>query len=108
MAPATSHHELPPFAEGVETAPLVSISLAKLEANDTAESEAFFEASKNLGFFYMNMEGSSLGERIVTESEQLLQIQKQFHELPEEERDNFAREKFEKEGLDSLRVPSLQ
>ncbi len=60
MAPATSHHQYPPFADGVTTAPLVSISLASLEADDASESAAFFKASRELGFFYMDMNGSAL------------------------------------------------
>jgi hypothetical protein len=95
MALATSHHLYPPFVEGVETAPLVSISLAKLEANDTAESQAFFKASKELGFFYLNMEGSALGEKIVFGAEQLNRVQQEFSNLPDEEKDQFAREKLD-------------
>ncbi len=95
MAPSTSHHLYPPFPEGVVTAPLVSISLAKLEANDVAESQAFFEASKSLGFFYLNMEGSKLGERIVSEAEQLNGVQQEFAKLSDEEKDRFAREKLD-------------
>jgi isopenicillin N synthase-like dioxygenase len=95
MALATSHHLYPPFAEGVTTAPLVSISLAKLETDDTAESQAFFRASKELGFFYLNMEGSALGEKIVSEAEQLHRVQQEFSKLPDEEKDQFAREKLD-------------
>lgn len=95
MAPITSHHLYPPFPEEVKTAPLVSISLAKLEANDAAESLAFFKASKELGFFYLNMEGSPLGEKIVALSEQLNQVQKEFHNLPNEEKEQYLREKLD-------------
>ena len=91
----TSHHLYPPFAEGVTTAPLVSVSLSKLEANDAAESRAFFQASKDLGFFYMHMEGSALGERLVSQAEQLHTIQKEFHDLSNQEKDEYAREKID-------------
>lgn len=95
MAPKTSHHLYPPFAEGIKTAPLVSISLAKLESGDGAESDAFFKASKELGFFYMNMEGSPLGEKIIEGAEKLHSIQEEFHKMPYEEKDKFAREKLD-------------
>lgn len=95
MVLKTSHHLYPPFAEGITTAPLVSVSLSKLEANDAAESRAFFEASKNLGFFYMNMEGSALGERLVSQAEQLHGIQKEFHSLSNQEKDEYARERID-------------
>lgn len=93
MAPATCHHLYPPFAEGVATAPLVSISLANLEADNAAESQAFFKASKELGFFYLNMEGSALGEKIISEAEQLHVVQQEFAQLSNEEKDQFARGK---------------
>lgn len=93
MAPATSHHLYPPFPDGVVTAPLVSISLAELEADNVAASEALFKASKELGFFYLEMDGSSLGEKMVLLAEQLNALQKKFDDLPFAEKDQFAREK---------------
>ncbi|KAL6695226.1 hypothetical protein J3F84DRAFT_376453 [Trichoderma pleuroticola] len=93
MAPATSHHLYPPFPDGVVTAPLVSISLAELEADNVAASEALFKASKELGFFYLKMDGSSLGEKIVLLAEELHALQNKFDDLPFAEKDQFAREK---------------
>lgn len=95
MVLKTSHHLYPPFAEGITTAPLVSVSLSKLEANDDAESRAFFEASKGLGFFYLDMEGSALGERLVSQAEELHALQKEFHSLSNQEKDEYAREKID-------------
>ena len=91
MSHLTSHHSLPPFAEDVKTAPLVSVSLAKLEANDNDASDAFFKACKDLGFFYLDMVGSKLGEIIVTEAEELDKVQKEFFKLPNEVKDVYGR-----------------
>lgn len=91
MSHLTSHHSLPPFAEDVKTAPLVSVSLAKLEANDKEASDAFFKACKDLGFFYLDMVGSKLGETIVTEAEELNKVQKEFFKLPNEVKDVYGR-----------------
>ncbi|KAH8812925.1 hypothetical protein F5884DRAFT_318708 [Xylogone sp. PMI_703] len=95
MAPETCHHLYPPFPEDLTTAPLVSISLAKLEANDEAESKAFFEAAKKLGFFYLSTEGSQLGETLVSQAEQLHRVQKEFHDLSNSEKELYAREKID-------------
>ena len=95
IGPVTTHHLYPPFPEDIKTAPLVSISLAKLELGDEHESKAFFEASKGLGFFYMNLEGSSLGERIVDQAERLHALQQKFFQRPKEEREEYAREKID-------------
>ena len=91
MTPPTSHSILPPFAEGLSTAPLVSISFAKLESGDQETSEAFFKACKELGFFYLDMFGSELGEQIVTESEKLNELQKVFFKMPFEIKNKYGR-----------------
>jgi hypothetical protein len=93
MSHLTSHDKYPPFASNVTTAPLVTISLSKLEKNDPAESAAFFEASKSLGFFYLDMNGSELGERMVIEAEKLHALQVEWFKTPKEEKDEFRQEK---------------
>ncbi|KAK5120877.1 hypothetical protein LTR85_005944 [Meristemomyces frigidus] len=91
MASLTSHHLLPPFATDVKTAPLVSVSLAKLEAGDSDTSNAFFKACRELGFFYLDMLGSELGEKIVSEAEQLNAFQKEFFKMPYDVKDEYGR-----------------
>jgi len=93
MTPTTRHHLYPPFPAELPTAPLVSVSLAKLEASDGAESKAFFDACRNLGFFYLDTLGSPLGSSLVTEAEQLNDLQARFFKLPDQEKEEYAREK---------------
>ena len=93
MSHLTSHHTLPPFASDIPTAPLVSISLAKLESNNASECAAFFDASKRLGFFYLDLDHSQLGEALVREAEELNALQKKWFALPAEEKDRFGRDK---------------
>lgn len=89
----TSHHKLPPFPSDIRTAPLVSISLAKLEDGDVATSEALFQACKDLGFFYLDMLGSKLGEKIVAQAEQLNAVQEKFWAMSNEDKDQYGRDK---------------
>jgi isopenicillin N synthase-like dioxygenase len=91
----TSHSQHPPFPSGIPSAPLVSISLAKLESRDAAESQSFYKACKSLGFFYLDMQGSALGEEIVSLSEEVHSLQKQFHALPNEVKEEYLREKID-------------
>ena len=91
----TTHHTYPPFPSNIKTAPLVSISLSKLENGDRNESASFFEATKNLGFFYLQLEGSKLGETIVDEAEQLHALNQEFYKRPQAEREEFAREQID-------------
>ncbi len=88
----TTHNTLPPFPGDIRTAPLVSISLAKLENGDEAESKAFYEACKNLGFFYLDMMDSNLGVTMVEEAEKLHEIQQEVFRLPKEEKDRYGRD----------------
>jgi isopenicillin N synthase-like dioxygenase len=92
MTVTTSHASLPPFDDSLETAPLVSISLAKLEAGDAAQELAYFRACCELGFFYLDMLGSKLGEAIVNDSEKLNAVQTEFFNLPSEEKDAYGRD----------------
>lgn len=87
----TSHYTLPPFPSNLQTAPLVSISLAKLEAHDAGEHDALFAAAKDLGFFYMEMAGSPLGERIVCGAEGVNALQNRWWALPDDEKDRYGR-----------------
>lgn len=91
MEHLTSHHLLPPFAGGIKTAPLVSVSFAKLQSGDSEESNAFFKACKELGFFYLDLVGSDLGEKIIAEAEQLNVVQKEFFKMPNEVKDIYGR-----------------
>ena len=91
MPPLTSHHLLPAFPDDIKTAPLVSVSFKDLENNESNASTALFEACKELGFFYLDLFGSELGEKIVQESEKLNTLQKEFFELPNEVKDVYGR-----------------
>ncbi|KLT43940.1 Clavaminate synthase-like protein [Cutaneotrichosporon oleaginosum] len=93
MPPQTRHASLPPFPSDLTTAPLVSVSLAGLEARDPAAEQALWDACRDLGFFYLDMFGSELGERIVTQAEQVNDVQDEFWALGNAELDKYGRDK---------------
>jgi isopenicillin N synthase-like dioxygenase len=95
MPPSTSHHTLPAFPPELATAPLVSLSLAKLEVSESAESTRLFQACKDLGFFYLDMLGSSLGETIVQQAEDLNKLQTEFFSLDYTVKDQYGRDKID-------------
>jgi len=92
MVVPTCHSSYPPFDPSVETAPLVSIKLADLEAGKPETSAAFWEAAQGLGFFYMDMFDSALGEKVVQGAEQLHALQQKVFALPNKEKDEYRRE----------------
>ncbi|KZP01734.1 oxidoreductase [Calocera viscosa TUFC12733] len=82
----TKSKTLPPFPEDIKTAPLVTLHLTKLLANDADENARLFEASKNLGFFYLDMRGCPEGETLLKGKDALFETAEEFHELPLEEK----------------------
>ena len=93
MPVITTHHLYPPFPPHLPTAPLESISLAKLETGDGLESLKFFNSCCNLGFFYLDLTSSELGESIVRDAENLHTMQQEFFALPHEVKDEYGRDK---------------
>lgn len=65
---------IPLSSVDVPTAPLLCLSLKKLQEWDTEESKSLFRASKELGFFYLDLGDSPEGSSILHQAEQLFQI----------------------------------
>ncbi|EJU03505.1 Clavaminate synthase-like protein [Dacryopinax primogenitus] len=84
--PLASFQGLPPFPDNIPTAPLVTLSLAKLQANDPQEVAEFFKIGKGLGFFYLDLRGCDNGRQLLHDAEALLELQKQYFDLPLEEK----------------------
>lgn len=51
----------PPFPHDVPTTPLLRLSLRKLLDDDKKESDRFFRAYTDLGFFYLELGGALHG-----------------------------------------------
>lgn len=74
------------FPNHVPTAPLVTISLKKLVDRDAEEQERLFNASKSLGFFYLDMTECEDGESLLDESSTMFDLMENFYELPVKEK----------------------
>ncbi|KKZ63660.1 hypothetical protein EMCG_02028 [[Emmonsia] crescens] len=73
---------IPPFAEDVPCAPLLRLSLEKLLSHEEAEVQRFYNACKDLGFFYLDLRGND----ILAEADQLFGIGEQLFELDLDEK----------------------
>lgn len=88
---ASLHHDaedlsfpaLPPFPSDIPTAPLLRLSLASLHSSPE-ESDRFFTASKELGFFYLDLRNDPLGEKLLAESSQFFDLAPEFYDLGRE------------------------
>jgi isopenicillin N synthase-like dioxygenase len=67
-----------PFPSDINTAPLVHISLEKLEAGDNQESTKVFEACKKAGFFILNLQNVPLGESLMDDADALMALSEEL------------------------------
>ena len=64
-----------------DTVPLLRLSLRKLRDFDAEESQRFFEASKELGFFYLDLQGVDDGQAMLDDVDALFGVgEKLFQE----------------------------
>jgi isopenicillin N synthase-like dioxygenase len=75
---------LTPFPNDIPTAPLLRLSLSKLR-NDPTESDRLFSASKDLGFFYLDLTGDSEGGKLLQEADQFFALGPKLYDLGREE-----------------------
>jgi isopenicillin N synthase-like dioxygenase len=71
---------LTPFPDDIPTAPLLRLSLSKLRV-DPIESDRLFSASKDLGFFYLDLTGDPEGEALLSEAEKLFDLGPKLFDL---------------------------
>ncbi|RDW66752.1 clavaminate synthase-like protein [Coleophoma crateriformis] len=76
--------DLPPFPTNIPTAPLHRLSLGALRTS-SLESTRLFSASKDLGFFYLDLRDDVLGERLLREGDALFAVGEKLYELGREE-----------------------
>jgi isopenicillin N synthase-like dioxygenase len=74
--------DIPPFPEDVPTAPIGTISLAKIISGDEEESAQAVEATRTSGFFYLDLTTTSLGQDLVNDAEELQALSKQLFDQP--------------------------
>lgn len=83
----TNGTSLPPFPTDVPTAPLLKLSLSKLQAHDPEEIARLTQACEDLGFFYLDLRGT--GDRVLEEASQLFDIAENLYDLPLEEKKKY-------------------
>lgn len=82
--------KFPPFSNDIAVAQLPRIHLPKLLANEKAESDVLFDASRKLGFFLLDFEGCEEGETFLKNAETMFDIGKEINETDTEEMMKYA------------------
>nr|OQO23850.1 hypothetical protein B0A51_08249 [Rachicladosporium sp. CCFEE 5018] len=102
-----NYPNLPPFPSDIPTAPLLRISLAKLLSNNSTEITNLWNASRDLGFFYLDLrsppssstakrdsahepsEHSIDGPALLSSAEKLFGLGEKLFKLPTEEKQRY-------------------
>jgi len=69
---------------GIPMAQLSIISLAKLHANDPIELALLDKAASDTGFFYLDLRGDDIGERMLTNLPEVYTAAEKYFAQPEE------------------------
>lgn len=77
---------LPPFPDDVLIADVSILSLKLLNSEDESESKRLFHASRTQGCFQIDLRGTSLGEELLQQVDDLYIIGKEAFELSLEEK----------------------
>jgi isopenicillin N synthase-like dioxygenase len=89
MIARNSIGDLPPFPDDVPTAPIARITLSKILKGDPDEAASALEACRTFGFFYLDLSSTPLGEDLLDEAEDLLQLSYKAFDHPNEEKDQY-------------------
>ena len=82
--------DLPPFPNNLPVVPLKIISLVKLLEADSMEDKKLFEASKSLGFFYLDLRNASQRhDTLLSDADRLFELAPQFFAISEEEKEKY-------------------
>ncbi|KAL9110900.1 MAG: hypothetical protein Q9187_007997 [Circinaria calcarea] len=81
--------DLPPFPSDMPIAPLLRLSLKRLQDGDSKESARFIRAAKDLGFFYLDLRNSMEGEAILKDMDRLFKLGEYLSRLDLEEKQSY-------------------
>jgi hypothetical protein len=90
MPTKTLFELLPPFPNNVPIANIPRLSLNKLFANESFESERLYDACRTYGFFHLNLEGPSGGESLLKDAEAMYELDRRIHRLEQVEKMKYA------------------
>lgn len=89
MASQKLFQAIPAFPDDVPTAPMSTISLAKLNSGDEAAARDLLTACQELGFFLLDLNGDALGNELVDTIDQLFLASKDIMDLPLDEKEQY-------------------
>lgn len=80
---------IPPFPDDISTAPLLRLSSRKLLEGDPTEHKRLFQASTDIGFFYLDLSDSDQGSSLLGDADDLFQVGERLFQLSLEEKKQY-------------------
>ncbi|PYI01908.1 Clavaminate synthase-like protein [Aspergillus sclerotiicarbonarius CBS 121057] len=84
-----SNNALPPFPSDVPTAPLLRLSLSKLQSHDVAETHRLLQACEDIGFFYLDLQDTNIGTNLLTLADELFSLGEHLFSLSLDEKQKY-------------------
>lgn len=89
MASEKHFADIPPFPEDVPVISMNTVSLASLRLGEGTAAESMLAACQDLGFFFLDLRGDSLGEAMIEEIDQLFDAGRDIINLPENVKEQY-------------------
>ncbi|KAK9423866.1 hypothetical protein SUNI508_03882 [Seiridium unicorne] len=83
----------PPFPEGLPTVELETLSLDQLLKGNADVQDRLFQVCKGRGFFYLDLQGSEVGDVILEGAQQIARVGEETFELPLDEKMKYTQGK---------------
>ena len=78
-----------PFPEGFRTADLETLSLRQIMELNPRECKRLFDACRQFGFFYLNLEGTELSSELMNIVFKLFALSQDVFDLPAKEKKEY-------------------
>lgn len=83
-----SPESYPPFPDDIPSVKLETYSYAQLEKGDAELEDRLFQTCKERGFFYLDLNGSSVSS-MGADCEAIAKLAEKVFQLPQEEKDKY-------------------
>ncbi|PWY96615.1 Clavaminate synthase-like protein [Aspergillus sclerotioniger CBS 115572] len=81
---------LPRFPSDIPTAPLLRLSLSKLQSHDITETHRLLQACEEIGFFYLDLQDTNIGNNLLTLSDELFSTTENLFSLSLDEKRKYV------------------
>lgn len=90
MASEAQFQNIPHFPSDLPIVNMDVISLSGLLAGDPATLKSLADTCQELGFFFLDLKGNELGEKLINKIDRLFDLSKEVFDVPDEIKSKYA------------------